>query len=181
MSRLIDTLAADAPAALAAINTARAAVQGRVWNLAGTDAPDHQATASDPLIIDLDATLITAHSEKDWQQRLSSVVSVTTRSERGLTTAPVAPANPSRCSSGKATPGRTPPLITSRSPRPHCGDCRPPTRLGDQGRRSSSAPMAPAAPNEFLNWLTTQRLTYSVGFTLTLDMAAKLETIPTSA
>ena len=65
VSRLIDTLAADAPAALAAINTARAAVRARVWDLAGTDAPDHEATAKDPLIIDLDATLITAHSEKE--------------------------------------------------------------------------------------------------------------------
>jgi hypothetical protein len=54
VSRLIDTLAADAPAAFAAINTARAAVRARVWDLAESDAPDHQATASDPLIIDLD-------------------------------------------------------------------------------------------------------------------------------
>jgi len=45
VSRLIDTLAADAPAALAAINTARAAVRARVWALAGTDAPDDGATA----------------------------------------------------------------------------------------------------------------------------------------
>ena len=40
--------------------------RARVWDLAGTDAPDHQMpAANDPLIIDLDATLITAHSEKE--------------------------------------------------------------------------------------------------------------------
>src|SRR6478735_456617 len=50
VSRLIDTLAADAPAALAAINSARAAIRARVWVLAGTDAPNHEATVSDPLI-----------------------------------------------------------------------------------------------------------------------------------
>src|SRR6478736_6620166 len=48
VSRLIDTLAADAPAALAAINSARAAARAGVWDLAASDAPDHQATASDP-------------------------------------------------------------------------------------------------------------------------------------
>ena len=36
VSRLIDALAADAPAALAAINTARAAARARVWELAGS-------------------------------------------------------------------------------------------------------------------------------------------------
>ena len=65
VSRLIDTLAGDAPRALAAINTARAAVRAQVWQLAGTDAPNHAVTVKTPLIIDLDATLITAHSEKE--------------------------------------------------------------------------------------------------------------------
>ena len=41
VSRLIDTLALDAPRALAAINGARAAVRARVWGLAGNDSPDH--------------------------------------------------------------------------------------------------------------------------------------------
>ena len=50
--------------ALAAINTARATVRARAWALAGAAAPDHQATVKAPLIVDLDATLITAHSEK---------------------------------------------------------------------------------------------------------------------
>jgi len=41
ISRTIDALAADAPAALAAIDTARAAARARVWALAGRHAPDH--------------------------------------------------------------------------------------------------------------------------------------------
>ena len=65
VSRLIDTLASNAPAALAAINTARATVRARAWGLAGTDAPDHTMSVKAPLIVDLDATLITAHSEKE--------------------------------------------------------------------------------------------------------------------
>jgi len=62
VSRTIDTLAADAPRALAAINTARSAARARVWKLAGKHAPDHQADADRPLVVDVDATLVTAHS-----------------------------------------------------------------------------------------------------------------------
>jgi Transposase DDE domain group 1 len=65
VSRLIDTLAADAPAALAAIAAARAVARGRAWALAGERAPDHHANASRPVVIDVDATLVTAHSEKE--------------------------------------------------------------------------------------------------------------------
>jgi hypothetical protein len=65
VSRLIDTLAADAPAALAAIAAARAAARARAWSLAGEHAPDHHTDAASPLVIDVDATLVTAHSEKE--------------------------------------------------------------------------------------------------------------------
>jgi hypothetical protein len=65
VSRLIDTLAAEAPAALAAIASARATARARAWLLAGEHAPDHATNASRPLVIDVDATLITAHSEKE--------------------------------------------------------------------------------------------------------------------
>ena len=37
----------------------------RVWRLAGEHAPDHGVDAAAPLIIDLDATLVTAHSDKE--------------------------------------------------------------------------------------------------------------------
>src|SRR5664279_4055550 len=58
VSRIIDALAADAPRALRAIDTARAAARARVWRLAGDHAPDHGIDADRPLIIDTDATLI---------------------------------------------------------------------------------------------------------------------------
>jgi Transposase DDE domain group 1 len=65
VSRLIDTLAADAPAALAAIASARAAARATAWSLAGGNAPDHHADASRPVVIDVDATLVSAHSAKE--------------------------------------------------------------------------------------------------------------------
>jgi hypothetical protein len=65
VSRLIDRLAADASAALAAIASARATARARAWSLAGDHAPDHDTNASRPPMIDVDATLVTAHSEKE--------------------------------------------------------------------------------------------------------------------
>jgi Transposase DDE domain group 1 len=64
VSRTIDRLAQDAPRALAAIDAARAATRAQAWELAGTNAPDHDIDAGRPLIVDVDATLVTAHSEK---------------------------------------------------------------------------------------------------------------------
>jgi hypothetical protein len=58
VSRLIATLAGDADQALAAINTARAAARERVWQIAGAPTQDGL------VVIDMDATLVTAHSDK---------------------------------------------------------------------------------------------------------------------
>jgi hypothetical protein len=65
VSRLVTTLAADAPKALAAIDSARAASRATAWRLARESAPDHGVDAEHPLVIDLDATLVTAHSDKE--------------------------------------------------------------------------------------------------------------------
>jgi len=65
VSRTISALAADAPAALAAIDTARAVGRARAWKLAGGHAPNHAASPRTPLIVDLDATLVGSHSDKE--------------------------------------------------------------------------------------------------------------------
>ena len=64
VSRTIARLAGDAGKALSAINTARATARARVWAAAGANAPDQGRDAAHPLVIDIDATLVTAHSEK---------------------------------------------------------------------------------------------------------------------
>jgi len=43
---------------LRAINAARAAARARAWSLAGPHAPDHGTDAVNPLVVDLDATLV---------------------------------------------------------------------------------------------------------------------------
>jgi Transposase DDE domain group 1 len=65
VSRTIDALAADAPAVLRAINAARATARVQAWRLAGTAAPSAGVEARTPLVIDLDATLVSAHSDKE--------------------------------------------------------------------------------------------------------------------
>lgn len=65
ISRSIATLAADVGAVEKAVASARATARARVWELAGKHAPNHAISAADPLVIDLDATLVTAHSDKE--------------------------------------------------------------------------------------------------------------------
>ncbi len=61
VSRTIALLAGDADRVLAAIGTARATVRRRVWKAAGRHAPNAAGTVT----VDLDATLVTAHSDKE--------------------------------------------------------------------------------------------------------------------
>jgi hypothetical protein len=59
ISRLIDTLGDDAAAAITAIRAARVAARAKVW---GHRSP---VPISGPVVVDLDATLVGAHSEKE--------------------------------------------------------------------------------------------------------------------
>jgi hypothetical protein len=60
VSRLIDRLAEDADRAVTAIRAARSAARTWVWDKAGTPRQDGL------VVLDLDATLVTAHSDKEW-------------------------------------------------------------------------------------------------------------------
>jgi hypothetical protein len=65
LSRTIARLAADVDRVLPAIDRARATARARVWGAAGTHALDHGADARHPVVVDVDATLVTSHSEKE--------------------------------------------------------------------------------------------------------------------
>ncbi|MGO4617190.1 transposase [Nocardia sp. 2YAB30] len=65
VSRTIAGLAADAPKVLAAVRSARASARAAAWDRAGDQTPDRGIDAEHPLIIDLDATLTIAYSEKE--------------------------------------------------------------------------------------------------------------------
>jgi len=59
VSRLVSSLAADGPRALAAIRAARAAARERAWALAGDASPGADGGL---VMVDLDATIVIAHS-----------------------------------------------------------------------------------------------------------------------
>ena len=61
ISRLITTLATDVPRALRAIRAARAAARDRAWALAGDAAPGADGSL---VPVDIDATIVLSHSEK---------------------------------------------------------------------------------------------------------------------
>jgi hypothetical protein len=181
VSRLIDTLAVDAPRALAAINAARAVVRARVWGLAGTDSPDHQTTARSPLTMDLDSSLLTAHSEKE-------LAAATFKKGFGF--------HPIGAWVDHGTGGTGEPVAMilrkgnagSNTAADHIEVTKAALRQlpsTDPGRRPGKKILirtdGAGGTHEFVSWLTGQRLQYSVGFSLSLDAVAKLELIPQSA
>ena len=62
VSRAVTVLAGDSRTSLRALKKARAAARARAWAVGGDAAP---GAGGGPLVIDLDATLVTAHSEKE--------------------------------------------------------------------------------------------------------------------
>ncbi|WP_100502291.1 IS1380 family transposase [Geodermatophilus chilensis] len=178
VSRTIDALAADAPAALKAINTARAMARAQVWALAGEHAPDHGVGAMAPLIIDVDATLVTSHSEKEQAAPTF---------KRGYGHHPL-------CSFlDHGAEGNGEPLAVllragnagSNTAADHITVARqalaqlPGHRSGTRpGRKVLIRTDGAGASHKFLTWLTGQRLSYSIGFGLPANTADLLTQIP---
>jgi hypothetical protein len=181
VSRMIDMLIADVPHALAAIDAARAAARAQVWRVAGEHAPDHGVDAARPLIIDDDATLITSHSEKECAAPTF---------KRGFGFHPIWTfANHGGDGTGEPLavllrPGNA----GSNTAADHIAVIKaaltqlPGHRRGrGPGRTILIRTDAAGATHELLNWLTRQRLSYSVGFTLPDSFAATLALIPDQA
>ena len=64
VSRTIAALAKDAGKVERAVAAARRAARAVAWERAGERAPNRQASAANPLVVGLDATIVVAHSEK---------------------------------------------------------------------------------------------------------------------
>lgn len=184
VSRTIDALAADhggAPAALQAINTARAAARERVWELAGDRSPEHETSAAKPVVIDLDATLITAHSEKE---------NAAPTFKRGFGFHPLLSfVDHGQDGTGEPLAG----LLRkgnagSNTAADHIVVTREALRQlpshqhrGRPGRKVLVRADGAGGTHEFLDWLVGQRLSYSVGFTLPTDFETTLKKVPKHA
>jgi hypothetical protein len=181
VSRTIDALAADADRTLAAIDRARAAARTAVWARAGRAAPDHDIDVDRPLIVDLDATLITAHSDKEGAAPTF---------KRGFGTHPLC----AFVDHGQAGTGEPlavmlrPGNAGSNTAADHIAVVKaalaqlPGHRPGVRpGRRILVRTDGAGGTHELLNWLTAQRLSYSVGFTLAGPAEVLIRRIPKAA
>jgi hypothetical protein len=184
VSRLIDTLAADAPAALAAITSARAVARARAWALAGEHAPDHHTDASRPLVIDVDATLVTSHSEKECAAPtfkrgfgFHPLWAFVDHGQQG-TGEPLAFLLRAGNAGSNTVVDHISVLRAALAQLPGHADGRRP------GKNVLIRIDGAGGTHELLAWLTRRRLAYSVGFALPGDLTSiqtTLATIPDTA
>lgn len=170
VSRLVKTLAEAGPAALRAIRKARAQARQRAWALAGPGAPG----AGGGLIpVDLDATIVIAHSDKDqaaptWKRTFGHhpMTAFIDHGPGGTGEAAALVLRPGNAGSNTAadhiTAGR---LALNQIP----------TRLHKQVIiRTDSG----GGTHEFLDWVTARRIKYSIGLNLTDDICAAILALP---
>jgi hypothetical protein len=177
VSRAVDRLAHDA-AALRAIDTARAAARARAWELAGEHAPGHDIDTGQPLIIDVDATLVTAHSDKE---------SAAPTFKKGFGHHPLW----SFVDHGSVGTGKPlsvllrPGNAGSNTAADHITVIREALRQlpshrprGRPGRKILIRIDSAGCTHELLDWIVGQRLSYSVGFTLPEHIVDALALVP---
>jgi hypothetical protein len=171
VSRLVRSLAGDGPAALAAIRGVRAAARERAWTLA---AP----TGDGPVIIDLDATIVIAHSEKEqaaptWKKTFGH--------------------HPMTAWADHGEAGNGEPLAIvlragnagSNTAADHIETARLAIAQLPRHLRRTALIRADSGggTHEFLAWLTAKprRLHYSVGMTITENVADAIGKVPSGA
>jgi hypothetical protein len=181
VSRTIAALAADAPAALTAINRARSAAREQAWRLAGTDAPDHVVDASKPVVIDIDATLVTSHSEKERAAPTFKkgfghhpLVAFVDHGSEGTGEPLAIMLRPGNAGSNTA---KDHVLLVREALRQLPGH----QRGRRPGRKVLVRTDGAGCSHEFLAWLHRQRLQYSVGFRLPDHTPDLLTLIPKTA
>jgi hypothetical protein len=178
VSRTISALAADAPRALTAVRAARAAARARAWELAGEHAPDRDRSAVAPLVIDLDATLVTSHSDKENARPtfkrgygFHPLWAWADHGAEGTGEALAVLLRPGNAGSNTAVDHIEVTRQALRQLPGHRAGTRP-------GRKVLVRADGAGSSHAFLAWLTGQRLSYSIGFGLPDDIAERLSLIP---
>lgn len=177
VSRLVAALASDVPTALSAINSARAAARTAAWSHAGEHAPDHTVDAQRPLIVDLDATLVTAHSEKEKTAPnfkrgfgFHPLLAFVDHGEHGTGEPLSFLLRPGNAGSNTAADH----IEVTRKALTQL----PFRTSGAVGKKVLIRTDGAGGTHAFLEYLTARKLSYSVGFTLTDAMAEAAEEIP---
>jgi hypothetical protein len=175
VSRLVTALAGDAPRALTAIRAARAAARERAWALAGPAAP---GAGGGPVMVDLDATIVTAFTEKEQ-------AAPTWKKTFGF--------HPLTAFADHGPEGSGEPLAIMLRP----GNAGSNTAADHIEAAKLALAQLPAhlrrrvliradsggGTHEFLTWLTapSRRLHYSVGMTITEEIRHAIAKIPAQA
>jgi hypothetical protein len=175
VSRLITTLAADVPRALKAIRAARAAARERAWRLAGDAAPGADGAL---VTVDLDATILIAHSEKEqatpaWK-RTSGFHTMTALADHG----PDGSGEPMAIVLRPGNAGSN--TAADHIEATRLAVAQLPRRLR---RRVLVRADSAGGTHEFLTWLTRpgRRLQYSTGFTITPGIQDAILKVPAAA
>jgi hypothetical protein len=170
VSRLVTTLADAGPKALRAILKARAAARAHTWALAGDQAP---GSGGDLIPLDLDATIVIAHSEKQdaaptWKHTFGF---------HPMT---------AFLDHGPGGTGETAALVLRR------GNAGSNTACDHIDTARLALAQIPAHQHKqvlirtdsgggthaFLDWITRRRLKYSIGFGLTDDICTAILALP---
>jgi hypothetical protein len=170
VSRLVSALAEAGPKALRLIRGARAAAREHVWKVAGQSAPG----AGGALIpLDLDATIVIAHAEKEqaaptWKKTFGfhPLCSFIDHGRGGTGEPAVLILRKGNAGSNTAEDH----ITTGR-----LALAQVPTRLHKQVLIRTDAG---GGTHEFLTWVASRRLKYSIGFNLTDDICAAILALP---
>lgn len=175
VSRTVAALAADPVRAVKAIRAARAAARERAWALAGAAAP---GAGGGPVTVDLDATLVTAHSEKEkaaptWKKTFGfhPLAAFADHGKDGSGEPLAIMLRPGNAGSNTAEDHiEVSKLALAQLPRA-------------LRRRALVRTDAGGGTHDFLNWLTApgRRLAYSVGMTITDDIHDAVLKVPARA
>jgi hypothetical protein len=178
VSRTVAALAADADRVLAAIDVARAAARGQAWKLAGSDAPDHETSKRQPLILDVDATLVTSYSDKEHAAPtfkrgygFHPLCAFVDHGAQGTGEPLSILLRPGNAGSNTAADHIAVIKRALKQLRGHRPGSRP-------GRKVLIRTDGAGCTHDVVEWLTKQRLSYSVGFTLPDHTPALLKKIP---
>jgi len=162
---------------VAAINTARAAARAHVWALAGDQSPLHGVSKDAPLVVDLDATLVTSHSEKEharptWKKGYGfhPLTAFLDHGAEGTGEPLAVLLRPGNAGSNTAADHIE---VTRDALEQLPGEFR-------SGRKVLIRTDSAGGTHEFLNWLTasSKDLSYSVGFPIHGAVEAALPLIP---
>ena len=175
VSRLITVLGADPDTVVKAIAMARKTTRLRAWGLAGDNAPTAGINPAHPLIIDLDATLVTAHSDKEHAAPtfkkgygFHPLCAFADHGSSGTGEPLVIMLRPGNAGSNTASDHQQ--VIAAALDQAGLGP-RP-------GRKVLIRIDGAGATHQTVETLVRRRVSYSVGFTLPMDTASLYQLIP---